>query len=39
MAIAFSYATGTIVGGLGGPLLLGALIESGARTRSSSAPS
>ena len=29
MAIAFFYATGTIVGGFGGPLLFGALIESG----------
>src|SRR3712207_4272035 len=29
MAIAFFYATGTIVGGFGGPLLSGALIESG----------
>jgi MFS family permease len=28
-AIAFFYATGTIVGGFGGPLLFGALIESG----------
>jgi MFS family permease len=31
MAIAFFYATGTIVGGFGGPLLFGALIESGER--------
>jgi MFS family permease len=31
MAIAFFYATGTIVGGLGGPLLFGALIQSGDR--------
>ena len=29
MVIAFFYATGTIVGGFGGPLLFGALIESG----------
>src|SRR3954467_3878529 len=29
MAIAFFYATGTIVGGFGGPLLCGALIQSG----------
>jgi MFS family permease len=29
MAIAFLYATGTIVGGFGGPLLFGALIASG----------
>src|SRR5918995_2492811 len=29
MAIAFFYATGTIVGGFGGPLLFGALIASG----------
>jgi MFS family permease len=29
MAIAFFYALGTIVGGFGGPLLFGALIESG----------
>jgi MFS family permease len=29
MAIAFFYATGTIVGGFGGPLLFGALIGSG----------
>jgi MFS family permease len=29
MAIAFFYATGTIIGGFGGPLLFGALIESG----------
>jgi MFS family permease len=29
MAIAFFYATGTIVGGFGGPLLFGALIQSG----------
>src|SRR3954451_14927859 len=29
MAIAFFYATGTIVGGFGGPLLFGALINSG----------
>src|ERR671928_561353 len=29
MAIAFFYATGTIVGGVGGPLLFGALIQSG----------
>lgn len=29
MAIAFFYATGTIVGGFGGPLLFGALIETG----------
>src|SRR4051794_39303136 len=29
MAIAFFYATGTIVGGFGGPLLFGALIDSG----------
>jgi MFS family permease len=29
MAIAFFYAAGTIVGGFGGPLLFGALIESG----------
>jgi MFS family permease len=29
MAIAFFYATGTIVGGFGGPLLFGALISSG----------
>jgi MFS family permease len=31
MAIAFFYATGTIIGGFGGPLLFGALIESGSR--------
>jgi MFS family permease len=29
MAIAFFYAVGTIVGGFGGPLLFGALIETG----------
>jgi MFS family permease len=29
MAIAFFYATGTLVGGFGGPLLFGALIASG----------
>jgi MFS family permease len=29
MAIAFFYASGTIVGGFGGPLLFGALIQSG----------
>jgi MFS family permease len=29
MAIAFFYAVGTIAGGFGGPLLFGALIESG----------
>src|SRR3954453_20561310 len=29
MAIAFFYATGTIVGGFGGPLLFGALVQSG----------
>ena len=29
MAIAFFYATGTIIGGFGGPLLFGALIASG----------
>jgi MFS family permease len=29
MAIAFFYATGTIIGGFGGPLLFGALINSG----------
>jgi MFS family permease len=29
MAIAFFYATGTVVGGVGGPLLFGALIQSG----------
>jgi hypothetical protein len=29
MAIAFFYATGTIVGGFGGPLIFGALIEGG----------
>ena len=29
MAIAFFYATGTIVGGFGGPLLFGALIGTG----------
>jgi MFS family permease len=29
MAIAFFYATGTIVGGFGGPILFGALIQSG----------
>ena len=29
MAIVFFYATGTIVGGFGGPLLFGALIQSG----------
>src|SRR5204863_2815249 len=29
MAIAFFYATGTIDGGFGGPLLFGALIQSG----------
>src|SRR5215203_3223824 len=29
MAIAFFYATGTIVGGFGGPLLFGALISTG----------
>jgi MFS family permease len=29
MAIAFFYAVGTLVGGFGGPLLFGALIESG----------
>jgi MFS family permease len=29
MAIAFFYATGTLVGGFGGPLLFGALIQSG----------
>jgi MFS family permease len=33
MAIAFFYAVGTAVGGLGAPLLLGALIESGSRPR------
>lgn len=33
MAIAFFYAVGTAVGGLGAPLLLGALIESGSRSR------
>jgi MFS family permease len=31
MAIAFFYATGTIIGGFGGPLLFGALIQSGDR--------
>jgi MFS family permease len=31
MAIAFFYATGTLVGGFGGPLLFGALIQSGDR--------
>jgi MFS family permease len=31
MAIAFFYATGTIVGGFGGPLLFGALIQSGSK--------
>jgi hypothetical protein len=29
MAIAFFYATGTLIGGFGGPLLFGALIQSG----------
>jgi MFS family permease len=29
MAIAFFYATGTIIGGFGGPLLFGALIQTG----------
>jgi MFS family permease len=29
MAIAFFYATGTIIGGFGGPLLFGALISGG----------
>ena len=29
MAIAFFYAAGTLVGGFGGPLLFGALIQSG----------
>ena len=29
MAIAFFYAVGTIVGGFGGPLLFGALIQTG----------
>jgi MFS family permease len=33
MAIAFFYAVGTAVGGLGAPILLGALIESGSRPR------
>ena len=33
MAIAFFYAVGTAVGGLGAPVLLGALIESGSRPR------
>jgi MFS family permease len=33
MAIAFFYAVGTAVGGLGAPALLGALIESGSRPR------
>jgi MFS family permease len=32
MAIAFFYATGTIIGGFGGPLLFGALIQSGSRS-------
>jgi MFS family permease len=32
MAIAFFYATGTIVGGFGGPLLFGALIQSGSKS-------
>jgi hypothetical protein len=36
MAIAFFYATGTIVGGFGGPLLFGALISGGDPDRSSS---
>ena len=31
MAIAFFYATGTIIGGFGGPLLFGALINGGNR--------
>jgi MFS family permease len=29
MAIAFFYAFGTVIGGVGGPLLFGALIDSG----------
>jgi MFS family permease len=29
MAIAFFYASGTIIGGFGGPLLFGALIQGG----------
>jgi len=33
MAIAFFYAVGTGVGGVAGPLLFGALIQSGSRTR------
>jgi MFS family permease len=33
MAIAFFYATGTIVGGFGGPLLFGALIQSGDKSQ------
>jgi hypothetical protein len=33
MAIAFFYAVGTIVGGFGGPLLFGWLIESGEPSR------
>jgi hypothetical protein len=33
MAIAFFYATGTIVGGVGGPLLFGALIQSGSTSQ------
>ncbi len=32
LAIAFFYATGTGIGGIAGPLLLGALIETGSRT-------
>ena len=32
LAIAFFYAIGTGVGGVGGPLLFGALIETGSRT-------
>ena len=39
MAIAFFYAAGTIVGGFGGPLLFGALIQTGEPARSSSATS
>jgi MFS family permease len=33
MAIAFFYSVGTAIGGLGAPALLGALIESGSRSR------
>jgi MFS family permease len=33
MAIAFFYATGTVIGGVGGPLLFGALIQSGSTSQ------